>query len=461
MAWLFLAAAVAGCGAQGETKTSGKSAAPAVVKVTVAPVERRAVERTVEVVGSLKGWEEVRVGAKKGGRVFRVLHDMGDRVAPGAKLVELDPIDAQLAVAQGRSRYLAELAKLGITQEEAEEALQREGITEELIVGERVTERIEQTPAIVQATVAVEKSFQNYNRVRELFLRNAASKEELQNFENDYRAAKAARDNAIATARNIIATAVASKVALDVAEEALRDMTIKAPEPSTLPEGMQRSQLTYGVAKRSVAEGQILRDGDPVYELVIENPLRLWTNVPERYAAEVQEGQDVRIQVAAYPNDVFHGRVTRVNPAVDPVSRTFQVESFVPNDDGRLHPGGFAKASIVTQREDQALTVPIESVVRFAGVTKIFLADNGRAQAIEVKTGLEEVTTGGGAARSGWIEIMGPIPDGAQVVTSGQTKLAQGTPLEIRQVDPEDDSGLEKGSGSATKDESPSSSQGG
>ena len=70
--------------------------------MTVAPLEHRTVERTVDVVGTPQGWEQVTVGTKRTGRVVKVLHDMGDRVKPGEPLVELEPVDAELAIDAGR-----------------------------------------------------------------------------------------------------------------------------------------------------------------------------------------------------------------------------------------------------------------------------------------------------------------------------------------------------------------------
>ena len=78
--------------------------------VTVAAIERKTVERTVEVVGTLKGWEEVTIGAKKTGRVVKILNDMGDRVDPGQPLVYLEDIDARLAVEQAERKLVADLA---------------------------------------------------------------------------------------------------------------------------------------------------------------------------------------------------------------------------------------------------------------------------------------------------------------------------------------------------------------
>ena len=78
-----IVAAIAGCGGHEAEATPKVAAAPKAVTVTVAPLEHRAVIRTVDVVGTLHGWEDVTIGAKREGRVRKVLHDMGDRVEPG------------------------------------------------------------------------------------------------------------------------------------------------------------------------------------------------------------------------------------------------------------------------------------------------------------------------------------------------------------------------------------------
>ena len=104
-----------GCSPAGAEPSAKGPTAPKAVPVTVAPLEHRTVERTVDVVGSLRGWEQVTVGSKRTGRVARVLHDMGDRVRPGEPLVELETVDAKLACDQAQSRYLGELVKLGLT----------------------------------------------------------------------------------------------------------------------------------------------------------------------------------------------------------------------------------------------------------------------------------------------------------------------------------------------------------
>ena len=123
------AAGLSGCSPAGAQPSAKATATIRPVPVTVAPLQRRTVERTVNVVGTLRGWEQVTVGSKRTGRVLKVLHDMGDRVRPGEPLVELDPVDAKLAYDQAQSRYLAELVKLGLTEEQAEDFVKEYGIS--------------------------------------------------------------------------------------------------------------------------------------------------------------------------------------------------------------------------------------------------------------------------------------------------------------------------------------------
>jgi RND family efflux transporter MFP subunit len=176
------------------------------------------------------------------------------------------------------------------------------------------------------------------------------------------------------------------------------------------------------------------------FRLVMENPLRLLATVPERHIGEVQmpgpsrEPQRVEMSVEAYPGEVFHGRISRVNPTVDRANRTFQIEVLVPNKLHRLRAGGFAKAAIFTREQAGVPTVPEESLVRFAGVTKIFVVREGKARAVPVQTGVRLEAADGRRSRR-WIEVSGELRPGEPVVTSGQSQIAEGTPVRVRKTD--------------------------
>jgi membrane fusion protein, multidrug efflux system len=425
----LLLAGAFGCG-HNDSEAGPKDSAPRIVPVTVAPLQHRAVERTVEVVGTLRGWEQVTLGTKRTGRVLKVHHDIGDRVQPGEPLIELDPVDAKLAVQQAESRYLGELAKLGITRQQADDFLKKYGISEELLLGTLADEAIARSPAVVLKRVAREKAQQHLARQRALTQRGAGTTQELEDAETDWRTAAAGFDDSVQVARTVIANAITSKVALSQAEQTIKDLIIRAPIPKLLPPSLTRtSTLSYGITKRQVSEGQMIKEGEAVCELVIEDPIRLWSQVPEQYSDDVRVGQPVRLWTRAHPGLSIDGKVARINPSVETASRTFQVETLVPNERGLLRPGGFAKAAIITDSDATAAVVPIDSIVRFAGVTKIFIVENDKARSIS------DITTG--SEGRGWIEVSSKqLPETASVITTGQTHLADGTPVVIREPEP-------------------------
>ncbi|MDB5305875.1 MAG: mdtE, partial [Gemmataceae bacterium] len=109
----------------------------------------------------------------------------------------------------------------------------------------------------------------------------------------------------------------------------------------------------------------------------------------------------------------------------DTLNRTFQVEVEVPNGDPRavLKPGTFGKAEIETRADAGVVAVPPGAVVAFAGVSKVFVVDGDRAKAIEVQLGQRD---------KDWVEVIGPVPPGARIITSGFSQLVDGSPIRIR-----------------------------
>jgi RND family efflux transporter MFP subunit len=169
------------------------------------------------------------------------------------------------------------------------------------------------------------------------------------------------------------------------------------------------------------------RPGSAVFELVLDHDLKMRPRVPERFLGEIRVEQSVEVRVDAYPDRAFAGRVSRLHPTVDPASRTFEIEVLVPNPERLLRAGGFAKAEILTRRDARALAIPIEALVTYAGVNKVFAVRDGRAVAVEVSPGVRG---------RGWLEVTGALEAGTPVVTSGQTRLADGTPVEVRKPEP-------------------------
>jgi RND family efflux transporter MFP subunit len=173
-----------------------------------------------------------------------------------------------------------------------------------------------------------------------------------------------------------------------------------------------------------VSEGEMVRSFPTTnaYRLVVSYALKLRVTVPEKHTPDVRAGQPVDVRVEAYPAAVFPGTVARLSPTVDPQTRTFQVEVAVPNPDGRLKAGGFVRADVVVGTAE-AVVVPPNALVVFAGVSKVFVADGDKAREVRVEVG---------DRGPDWLEVRGDLKAGQQVITSGFIQIYDGAPISIR-----------------------------
>jgi membrane fusion protein (multidrug efflux system) len=185
-----------------------------------------------------------------------------------------------------------------------------------------------------------------------------------------------------------------------------------------------RSPLDASVAARLVDKGSYVRAGTVIYRLVQDDPLKFRGEVPEREVPSLQAGQEIRIVVDAFPGETFLGRVARIGSAADPTARSLAFEAGVPNADHRLRPGFFGHGEVVVGKDDRALAVPLASLTSFAGVTKVFVIENGVAHERQVVPGVD--------LGDGWVELAQGITQGKQVATSGLSKLAEGTRVVVR-----------------------------
>jgi Cu(I)/Ag(I) efflux system membrane fusion protein len=142
----------------------------------------------------------------------------------------------------------------------------------------------------------------------------------------------------------------------------------------------------------------------------------VWLNaaIPEAQAGNIRIGQSASATLAAFPGEIFDGRILAVLPTAQADSRTLTVRIELANRGGRLRPGMFANVAI-GGNSNAALLVPSEAVIRTGTRTLVMLATgNGRYQPAEVKTGRE----GGGQT-----EILEGLAAGEKVVASGQFLL--------------------------------------
>ncbi|GIW94170.1 MAG: secretion protein HlyD [Pirellulaceae bacterium] len=384
-----------------------------IIVVEAVPVQAQPVERTVHFVGTLDAWETIDITPKVQGKVLAIHADVGDRVLPGALLLELDPVDYRLAVEEAQRALEAELARLGL-REPPESSFD-----------------IDQLPAVQRAEAVRENSWRKYLREKELLERNAGSAQAFEQAETDWKVADAQLRQARLEAEAILAQVRHRQAALAVARQRLTDTQLFAPTAPDSTPSSGSPPYDFIVSERFVSAGEMVGafPSAPAFTLVRDDILKLRVLVPERYLSQVRQNLEVFVTCDAYPGEKFPAQVARIYPTIDPANRTFQVECHVPNPDRRLKPGAFARAEVVLERNERALVVPREAVVRFAGVTKLFVIENEQARAVEVEIGTEG---------RDWVEVKGNLRAGALVAIDGQSRLVDGSRVKLR-APPADD----------------------
>jgi multidrug efflux pump subunit AcrA (membrane-fusion protein) len=284
---------------------------------------------------------------------------------------------------------------------------------------------------VLKAQALLEEATRKMEQQRTLVGRGGGSKEDLALMAAERKVAEATLRQTKTEARASLSGTRKLKAGLEQAEQRLRDSVVRAPVPDEWAAwaavvGPSAAPIRYVVAQRMVWEGEMVRSTPEknVFRLVITHILKLRAAIPERHAREVHVGQSAVVRVDGHEQPL-PGRVTRVSPTVDTLNRTFQVEIEIPNcaTGAGLKPGTFARAEIETRMDTGVATVPPGAVVSFAGVTKVFLAEGDRARAVEVQLGRRDKE---------WVEIIGPIPSNARVITTGLTQLVDGSTIRVR-----------------------------
>jgi membrane fusion protein (multidrug efflux system) len=196
---------------------------------------------------------------------------------------------------------------------------------------------------------------------------------------------------------------------LSLARKKLADLNLRAP-------------ISGSVARRHQNAGQHVPEDTAVFTLVQSDPLKFTGTVPEHAALAIHPGQVVRVRVQPLPGRQFEGRVVRVSPSVDVTSRTVQMEAEVPNHEGLLKPGLFARASVVLRNDQGVPFVPEAAVSYFAGITRVFVVGDGTVRERTVTLGTHE---------DGLIEVVKGIGQGERVATSGLAQLQDGAAISV------------------------------
>ena len=342
----------AGCSKSEPASVLGDASHPTPVHFyTVAEETAR---RRIQAVGSLYALEESTLSSEVEGPVAEVLADVGDNVKEGQALIRLDPRELQLEVDRQRGIVTQVRAQLGIGPADPPPTDPKK------------------IASVQRAEADLFDADQKYTRAQEMFRDKLISQQQLDEAASRYQSTKATYTVALQEVDRLKALLVSSEASEKLAEKKLNDATIRAP-------------YRGAIKTRNVHPGEYLRVQSPVMVLVRMDGLRARLAVPERWAGWVKDGATIDLHVEAFPGETFHGKISRINPAVAQDSRTFEAEALLVNLDGRLKPGFFLQASIPSEKEEKTLFLPERAVNYRYGVYKVFLLNGNRVSERQIR----------------------------------------------------------------------------
>ena len=360
---------------------SGKAAGPDTKaqprQVKTVKVVEMPVGQTVTVNGTLAAYDQTTVSVKVPGRLQTISIDFGSVIRKGQAIAQLEQGDYRLRVQQAEASLAQARARLGLSPDGADDRV-----------------AAEQTGTVRQAKAVLDEAKAKKDRATRLVQQGIIPRAEFDTADAEYKVALSRYQDGLEEIRNRQGLLAQRRSELALARQQLADTTVYSPMAGVVQE-----------KKSSV--GEYLAAGAPVVDVVRIDPLRLRVEVPERESHSIRNGQSVRVTIEGDPES-YLGYIKRLSPTISQQNRVLAVEADVANN-GKLRPGAFVRAEIVTDQTSTAATVPANAIVTFAGIEKVIIVEGGKA--------VEKPVTIGRRGPD-WVEIKSGVNVGQAVVVN-------------------------------------------
>jgi len=346
------------------------------VKVAVVPVRRGRIALKVWATGEVQAISSVEVTPEVSGRLERLRLPDGSLIEEGATVRKGDVV----AVIE-RDRYEAAVRA-------AEAAL---------AVAKAAHER---------ARVSLADASREKDRWTSLVQGGAATQQQLDRAVTAYEQAQAELRLAEAQIQQAEATLEQARLNLDKA-------SVEAP-------------FSGVVGRKYVDEGAFVGPNTPLFRLLDVSQVEITGGVADKHLSRLKLLQTpAEVEVDAYPGEKFRGFVSRLRPEMDRPTRTVAVTIRVPNEDGRLKAGMYARMTLTLEEHPDALLVPDEGILSFAEGTSAYVVNEGKVVIRPVVVGMREGNMN---------EILDGLHEGEKVIIRGQSLLSEGMAVEAQEV---------------------------
>lgn len=180
--------------------------------------------------------------------------------------------------------------------------------------------------------------------------------------------------------------------------------------------------------------GQYVAQGTPLVPLYSLDPMYANFTLPQQSIRDVELGQRIGVVVDAYPDKVFEGKITAINPQVDLTTRNIDIQGTIVNHTEQLLPGMFARVEIHLADSDEVIRLPATSISFAPYGDSVFVVEHGKAPDGSEQTIVRQQFVKIGARRGEQVAVTQGLSGGEEVVSSGVFKLRPGAPILVNNV---------------------------
>ncbi|QZY53577.1 efflux RND transporter periplasmic adaptor subunit [Crassaminicella profunda] len=357
---LLFALTLTGCGKKG--KVLAKEEQRITVKTTKVAKKNLTLKTTLS--GKIKPIEESSIIPKIPGKVMQVHVEIGDKVQKGDILFELNQTDLMNGVKQAEAAYNTSLASLKLKEEQ------------------------------------IANAKKNYERNKALYEQGALSQQAFE--QSELQASQAQLDMAKAQLEQ-------SKVVLENATSKLSDCTITAP-------------ISGFITSVEISKGEMASGGKPAITIANLDTVLIETNISEHLINKVHTGDSVDVLVKSASNNPLKGKIFALSPAPAKNGLTYPLKITLENKDTLVKAGMFAEINIVSDKKEDIITIPSDSVIVKEGKEVVFSITNDQAKMREISLGLDNGKE---------VEVLGGLKIGDVIVIKGQNYLDEGNKVKI------------------------------
>jgi len=384
-------------GGQASGSSEQPSARPSMARVSVVKPVKGGIARTTTQPGTMEAFDFADLFAKVSGYVKVQTVDIGDKVAVGDVLVEIDAPEfvealreAEAAQAQAEAQVIQMQARVDTAKAEFDAA--------------------ESNIELVEADLGKAESYlkfreKQYQRISDLFKLKSIDERLVDEKFEQRDAAQAAENSAKAAIVSAKSQALAAKARIASAEADVIDAQAKVRLAKSRVSRAQvfvnytRIVSPYNgvITRRSFHVGDFIRAADqggsePLLTVARTDLMRVIVQVPEREIAYTNVGDSASVELDGIAGAKFNGAVSRIAQSEDRVSRSMRTEIDLKNDSNKLRDGMFGRVTIVLQEAPKGLTVPASSVIadRKSKTDSVFVVRDGKLRLLHVEVGQDD-----------------------------------------------------------------------